>query len=337
MDTTTLENEQLGRYGAAVILKHADALQQEIDGVRLAEDIECIHRMRVASRRLRNALDLFMIIFPTKKHRLFVSQVRRITQALGAARDLDVQIDLLARKDGAATEIKNHAGLRRLLLRLRQNRIRKQASVLSALDRIEKKGAINQIREALQPFQNEVEEPAPAQPVYSLAGESILSRLDNFLSYELYIRSVECVKELHEMRIAAKKLRYTLETFAPLYVENLRVPLATARAVQEILGGIHDCDVWIQTLPEFIEAERGRSIEYSGSDRIMKLLLPGMHYFQRDRAGERDALYSQFLELWDQCKRDLIWENLSATVRKPMLTPAHVYPVPLFTISGSSE
>ncbi len=54
-------------FGAEIILRHLTALEQEIEGVRLAEDIECIHRMRVATRRLRNALSLFADCFSQKK------------------------------------------------------------------------------------------------------------------------------------------------------------------------------------------------------------------------------------------------------------------------------
>ena len=41
--------------GAETVLSRVDAMEEEIPGVRRSEDIECLHRMRVASRRLRSA------------------------------------------------------------------------------------------------------------------------------------------------------------------------------------------------------------------------------------------------------------------------------------------
>jgi CHAD domain-containing protein len=49
------------------MLRHLQSLRSEVEGVRLAEDIECIHRMRVASRRLRAAQQLFDGCIPEKK------------------------------------------------------------------------------------------------------------------------------------------------------------------------------------------------------------------------------------------------------------------------------
>lgn len=72
----------------AVMLSHAD-------GVRQAEDIEALHDMRVASRRLRAALSLFCDAFPTRPFRRFDAEVKAITDALGEARDLDVMIETL--------------------------------------------------------------------------------------------------------------------------------------------------------------------------------------------------------------------------------------------------
>ena len=72
-----------------------DAFTREIDGVRLAEDPEYIHRMRVATRRLRAALPLFRSCFTPKQYQRWMRDITRITRALGEARDADVQIAYL--------------------------------------------------------------------------------------------------------------------------------------------------------------------------------------------------------------------------------------------------
>ena len=72
-----------------------EALTKEIDGVRAGEDIEYLHRMRVASRRLRAALPVFASCFPAKKYARWLTDIRRITRVLGDARDADVQVGAL--------------------------------------------------------------------------------------------------------------------------------------------------------------------------------------------------------------------------------------------------
>ncbi len=67
------------------------------EGTLLGEDIEELHAMRVSSRRLRAAMDAFAAAFPEEGFRRHLRQVKRITDTLGDARDLDVAIDSLTR------------------------------------------------------------------------------------------------------------------------------------------------------------------------------------------------------------------------------------------------
>ena len=84
-------------FGKQRLLPLLEAFAKESDGVRAAEDIEYIHRMRVASRRLRAALPLFRSCFPAKNYARWSEEIREITRALGEARDTDVQIAYLTK------------------------------------------------------------------------------------------------------------------------------------------------------------------------------------------------------------------------------------------------
>ena len=110
-------------FGTGVLQKHTQALQQEIEGVRLAQDIEYIHRMRVASRRLRSALPIFAGCFSSRKGLTWVKEVRKITRALGNARDTDVQIEVVKQILADLPAANMQPGLRRLLLRLSQTAV----------------------------------------------------------------------------------------------------------------------------------------------------------------------------------------------------------------------
>jgi CHAD domain-containing protein len=68
---------------------------EHADGVLDTSDIERVHDMRVATRRLRAALEIFAPCFPKKEHKLVLSEVKKLADALGERRDPDVQIAAL--------------------------------------------------------------------------------------------------------------------------------------------------------------------------------------------------------------------------------------------------
>lgn len=65
------------------------------DDVLDTDDVERVHDMRVATRRLRAALEVFEACFPHKRHRKALKRVRTLADALGERRDADVEIELL--------------------------------------------------------------------------------------------------------------------------------------------------------------------------------------------------------------------------------------------------
>jgi CHAD domain-containing protein len=84
-------------FGARYMLTQVEALQNEIQGALVGDDIEHVHQMRVASRRMRNALNLFRDCLSDKKAKAWGDEIRKITKSLGNARDLDIQIELIDR------------------------------------------------------------------------------------------------------------------------------------------------------------------------------------------------------------------------------------------------
>jgi CHAD domain-containing protein len=305
-------------YGAGVLIRHLDAFEGEIEGVRQARDIECIHRMRVASRRVRSALTLFWDYLPQKKREHWQSQFRGITRALGAARDTDVQIDILVKTDKKLPDPALRPGILRLLLRHRQKRARLQTDVLNTLDDLTTSGVLADLRLKLGPWserQDQVYLYSPA--LYQLGFDALSTHLDAFLAYESYIERPECIAELHAMRIAAKRLRYTMEALASLYGEEVKPVIQTLRNTQEALGEIHDCDVWIYYLPEFIEKERQQTLKYYGHTRTLSRLIPGMNFFLKDRQERRLDEYQSFVDFWQETRERQVWQNLRQVIRTP--------------------
>lgn len=98
-------------------------------GVLDLEHIERLHDMRVATRRLRAALEVFAPCFPRKRHRKALKRVKALADALGERRDRDVSIELLA---GFAAEAprEERSALDALIGRLREE----QAEANEALE-----------------------------------------------------------------------------------------------------------------------------------------------------------------------------------------------------------
>lgn len=316
-------------YGSGVILRYIAALRAETEGVRQGSDIEYIHRMRVASRRLRTALPFFHSCYSAKKLDAWQQDIRAITRALGAARDTDVQLDLLARIYRQAPLPAYRPGLRRLALRLRQRRERLQTKVLTALDTLESDQTLTQMEAALSRYAGQEGQVYIFTPdLYRLSFGAISAALEQFLSYGEIVAQPEEVEKLHEMRIAAKHLRYTLETFGPLYPEELKRFVNVTRKAQDALGEIHDCDVWHRSLPDFLAKETRRILRFYGSERPARRLLPGLTYFEDDRKSLRDATYAKFVEDWQAWLADAVWESLRKTINLPFFQLEKVTPNP---------
>ncbi len=294
----------ISAYGAAFMLNQLKNLQNEVQGVQTAMDIECIHRMRVASRRLRSAQEYFDSFLAKKNSKIWEKQIQSITAALGYARDLDIQIEAIQEYQLHNDEIKYQPGFKRLILRLSQKRKQAQLSVLLSVSKFTSNPVIKRIQKELSHFvEPDGNEHFISMPLRLLANQAINDKLTNFLSYEPFVHIPEKKLELHAMRIAAKHLRYTMEIFAPLFPGELIDWLQPVRQAQEQLGVIHDCDMWIDFLPQFLDSEHELSQNYYGHSRTHYRIIPGILNFQQNRQEIRNQTYQQFVAFWDSLQQ----------------------------------
>ena len=134
-------------------------------------------------------------------------------------------------------------------------------------------------------------------------------RLDELQSFIPAALHPEEVTALHDMRIAAKRLRYVLEVTADCFGDDVRRAVKPVKALQDVLGEIHDCD---EHLPE-VRALREETI---AADAAVAGAEPGGLRWAPNRAawaglvalevhlrGRRAALLEDFLELWHDLER----------------------------------
>lgn len=119
------------------IRQQLDELLNNLSSTRAGDDIEALHDMRVASRRLRAVLSVFRDVFPAKKFVLLEKQVARVTDALGAVRDADVQIEFLQGQREGAPE-SQQVGLDAFIAHLQKDRDGERVHLVRALDQLEK-------------------------------------------------------------------------------------------------------------------------------------------------------------------------------------------------------
>jgi CHAD domain-containing protein len=298
-------------YGAAEMLTHLNAITKETSGIYRADDIEYVHRMRVGSRRMRTALNAFEPYFTKKRIQSWNKTIRRITQFLASARDADVQLATLNQFYEELEDRRLRTGINRLILRLTQQRQKMQARLAKQLKNIQQQKSLAEIRDALRPLaRGKTKISAYPPEMYHRAEETIIYQLDILLYHQHFISQPERVKELHDMRLIAKELRYLMETFNPIYTDQLSPFIRTARETQEMVGQIRDCDVWLQYLPKFLKAEHKKNLEFQGSVTAYRRLVPGIQYFQKVKQEEREERYAQFLSAWQGWAKEEQWEKL---------------------------
>jgi CHAD domain-containing protein len=118
---------------ARVVRVRADELLQHSHGVLDTSDIERVHDMRVASRRLRAVLEIFKPCFPQGDFKTVLRDVKGLADALGERRDPDVHI---AAMEAFAADVQaaNRPGVEKLVARLRERQARGNDALAAALE-----------------------------------------------------------------------------------------------------------------------------------------------------------------------------------------------------------
>lgn len=146
------------------------------------------------------------------------------------------------------------------------------------------------------------------------ASEQILDRLEEFLAHQHCLAQPDACRQHHAMRIAAKRLRYTMEICQPCYDLALEEFITAAKEVQRLLGEIHDCDVWSEQLDEFLRQQRAWIVKRYGHDRPLARLRTGIDYVREDRRRHRGDLFQQLLRYWEDLGQRHLWGRLMEMV-----------------------
>ena len=301
---------------ARSLRKQVKQLAQHLGDVRLSEDIEPIHRARVASRRLRAALGMFRACWKPKQVKAWNKQLRRLARNLGEARDYDVLIEFLASSLAGVSDRVLVPGIACLLSHVERQRQRVQPRVLKAIARLENKGVLKAMQVAVRSILGEAEDAEFVAGEYALgqAGKNVRERLKKLLDESPGLAEPGQHERHHAMRIAAKRLRYTLELARPVYSSDLAGVGDAVKKLQTLLGEVHDCDVWVEKFKEFAHKESGEIRVYFGSSQRFERLRHGLDYLRQERKDRRCQVFGELVTFWQELKDQGVWDRLATIV-----------------------
>lgn len=217
-----------------------DKLLAREDAVRDGEDVEDVHQMRVATRRIRASLQVVEGIYKPKPIRRFRRGLREVAQSLGAVRDGDVFLGhVIAYRESLAAEA--HAQLEPLISAVSAERAQARERLLANLDAKRYK----KLKHAFALFLTTpgadtlAAETGLTPRVRDFAGSAIWQRYEHWRAYETVLAGATDAT-LHQTRIAGKHLRYTLEFFADALGPDVEQVLAPLVELQECLGALQD-------------------------------------------------------------------------------------------------
>jgi hypothetical protein len=157
----------------------------------------------------------------------------------------------------------------------------------------------------------------PDGPLAENVARIVKVRLDELLGFMPRASDPKEIGALHDLRIAAKRLRYVLELFAPSFGPYAATAAKKARKLQDLVGEIHDCDV---TLPrvealvaELREHDAAHVREGAGdaddldpglvADAPHRTAFRGLETLDIHLRARRALLFERFLESWKELER----------------------------------
>jgi CHAD domain-containing protein len=236
-------DDLVAEAGRKVLAFHFARMLAREAGTRDGRDPEELHQMRVATRRMRAAWRVFGDAFSPRLTRAIRADLRTLASSLGAVRDLDVLLEDL----GTAEQNLPHggaAGLAPLAASLRADRDHARRELLRQLER---PGYRRWVERSVTFLTTTGAGALPVQAdaprrVREVAPARIWAEYGHVRAFGESLRWAD-VPTLHALRIACKRLRYTLEFIGEGLGPDLADLLVGVTALQDHLGLLNDGDV----------------------------------------------------------------------------------------------
>ena len=230
----------LGEVAYAVMRRQFAKFLLHEPGVRLGEDPEELHDMRVASRRLRSAFQSFGDALPAREKR-FEPELKYFAAVLGEVRDLDVQLAQLDEWKAEASE-EDCASLEELREVLLQRRRAARERMLAELDSRRYERLVDTLSRMLRLGPSRRNRLARA-PVTEAAPDLVRQSYRKARKTGDKLGPDSPPEHYHKLRKRGKRLRYLLEFLEEVYGKPSRRLVKRTKALQDVLGEMQDAEV----------------------------------------------------------------------------------------------
>ena len=230
-------------YAYAWLREQWAAFLRHAPGTRIGEDVEALHQMRVSTRRLRATIRVFDVVLPATFEG-FRDELQWVGHELGAVRDLDVQIEGLEELR-ATSSWEDAAALRPLIDVIDGERRVERVRLIELMDSPRYDALVAGLSAALRegpPFGS------PAPEVHAYAEPILAKRFKRVSRDGRRLTDASAATEYHDLRIHAKRLRYSLEVFGELYGKPADRMASALKTLQDMLGDHQDAEVGIARL-----------------------------------------------------------------------------------------
>ena len=249
--------DHVAEAGRKVMRFHLARMLAREAGVRDGKDLEDVHAMRVATRRQRAAWRVFGGAFRQGRTRRHRHELRAVASRLGAVRDLDV---LLEAADAYRSDlpVREQRALAPLLRDWHEHRDDARVLLIRELDSDGYRRWVDDYRDFVRTEGAGVRPVLPTEPhrVRDTAGSQIWTAYEQVRGYEPVLRWAD-VETLHELRIAGKWLRYTLEFVREALGDDSGPLIERVTALQDHLGLMNDANVSASMARTFLVEHAG--------------------------------------------------------------------------------
>lgn len=243
----------LGDYAHQVIGDQYRQMVKHEKHVLADADPEHLHQMRVHSRRLYTALQVFgaVIELPKAAH---LKRVRSLTKALGKLRDLDVQIAMLQTDYCPRLSQPEQEYLERAIAVLQQKRRKVFAGTRDLLSQ-------SRYRDLKTSYETWLSAPRftplAQMPIATALPDLLSPLLSTLLLHPGWLLATEDITEdtaptLHDLRKACKHVRYQAEFFASFYGSQFKTWISGLKDLQDNLGNLQDIQVLLELLADVL-------------------------------------------------------------------------------------
>jgi len=273
-------DDHVAEAGRKVLRFHLARMLAREAGTREGIQAEELHAMRVATRRQRAAWRVFGSSFRPARTKRYRDGLREIASRLGSVRDLDVLLEAadVYRADLPVTE---QRALEPLLRDWQGRRDDARILLVRELDSGRYQRWVDDYRDFVRTDGAAAIPVRPTQPhrVRDTAPSRMWAAYEQVRAYEPVLRWAD-VETLHELRIAGKWLRYTLEFVREAIEPEVTVLLARVTALQDHLGLMNDADVAASLARTFL-------VEHAGDLSSVESMAIGRYLISREREVAR--------------------------------------------------